>query len=386
MDKIKSNVLQVINLFWSARIFIGGQFSYLANEGFNMHLICSPAEGLDEFAKEHNIGYEAIELDRQISIFNDLKALIKICKYIRRNRIKIIIGHQAKARLLTVIAGKIMRVPKIIIFAHGVLFETSTGIKRSALIAESKFESLLANKVVCVSKSVADARIQFGIDKSIKQIILGEGTCGGIDTKKFNPDRFNSTNKLNLRDKLGISKNELVIGFVGRFVKDKGIPELIEAFKLIKTKYPDKEIKLMLVGEPEKRDSISRDLYSYITQNENIIVTGFVKENIEEYYSIMDIFILPSYREGFPTSVLEASAMKLPIITTRSTGCINSIIEDVTGIFVKISPIEICLGIEKLFSQELRIKMGINGRNWVVANYDHTIIWPIIGNMLKELE
>lgn len=380
-----SNILEVINLFLSAENFIGPQFRYLNERGANMHLICSPAERLDAFAKEQGIAYKSVALERQLSPFKDLKALIAICKYIRKNKINVIVGHQVKGRLLSVLAGKIMRVPKIIIFAHGALFETSRGLKRKLLLWESKFESFCADYVVCVSRSVSQVRLKEKIDVVDKQVILGKGTCGGIDTQdKFNPERVSDSDKKKLKQQLRISDSDIIIGFCGRLVKDKGVIELVEGFKLLKGKYPYLSFKLLVVGPLEKRDSIPLELVEYMKSSQDIVFTGFVDGNMELYYSIMSLLILPSYREGFPTAVLEASAMEKPILTSRKTGCIDSIIDGETGFYIDISPSGICCGIEKLLSAELRKEMGRNAREWVVENFDHRKVWPYIEKLLIE--
>jgi glycosyltransferase involved in cell wall biosynthesis len=381
----RRNVLIVINLFNSAKSFIGPQFSYLHEQGYKMHLICSPSEQLNEFADKHNIRFKTVELKRQISLWSDLKAFINICRYIKKNKIDTIIGHQAKGRLLSVIAGKIMRVPYIIIFAHGAIFETSKGIKQKMLIWESKFESMCANKVVCVSNYIAQLRQNKHIDKKEKQVILGKGTCGGIDTqRKFNPHLIDKNKLLNLKTKLGIKENDFVIGFSGRIVKDKGIIELIEAFKLLKEKYTNLHIKLVFIGVFEKRDSIPNEYISYIEANPDIIFTGFIEDNIELYYSILSLLILPSYREGFGMSLIEASAMEIPVLASSITGCAEALVNEKTGLYVEITPQSISEKINKLIiSDKLRTEMAKNGRKWVVKNFDHHKIWPYINVLLK---
>ncbi|MDL2224158.1 glycosyltransferase [Bacteroidales bacterium OttesenSCG-928-M06] len=378
------NVLEVINLFSSAKLFIGGRFSFLQEKGLNMHLICSPSPELNSFTEKLKIKSKAVCIERQISPIKDIVALIEICKYIRRNNINIIVGHQAKGVLLAVLAGKIMNVQKIIIFAHGILFETTSGIKRKIFIWESRLESICAHKIVCVSESVARVRRLEKIDKKEKQVILGKGTCGGIDTVyKFNPELINLEDQVSLKKKYKINDSDFVIGFSGRLVKDKGIIELIKAFKLIKKRRPDENIKLMIIGGQEKRDSIPQELIDYFNEASDIICTGHIDGNVELYYSLFTILVLPSYREGFPTIVLEASSMKIPVLTTKKTGCIDSIIENETGFYVDITPESIADGIEKLFDSELRRKMGEKGRSHVVENYDHSKVWPYVEILYK---
>ncbi|MDB3999940.1 glycosyltransferase [Schleiferiaceae bacterium] len=380
------NILQVTNLFRSAKLFIGGQFFYLKEHGANMHLVCSDDKGLEKFALEQKIkSYKAVEIKRQISILSDIVALVKICLFIKRNDINVIVGHQAKGRLLTVLAGKIMRIPKIIIFAHGAIYETATGFKRWILILESKFESLCSTKVVCVSNYVANLRLGEGIDYKRKQIILGKGTCGGIDTQgKFNPDLIRKTERATLMRSLQINNNEFVIGFCGRIVRDKGIIELIDAFDLLKKKYPKADIKVLIVGDFEARDSLPIRYIHRILSDSNIIFTGWITYHIELYYSLMSVYVLPSYREGFGMSLIEASSMQIPVIANRNTGCNEALIDCHTGYHVDVTQESICENLEKLLNEQLRIEMGKNGRRWVAENFDHSVIWPEVVKLLQD--
>lgn len=127
---------------------------------------------------------------------------------------------------------------------------------------------------------------------------------------------------MNLRSELGIKVSDFVIGFSGRLVKDKGNYRISIGFQQLQKSNSD--IILLLVGMFEERDTLPDEIVEVIKENTNIINTGYVENaTIEFYYALMDIFVLPSYREGFPTSVLEALAMELPVITTRVTGCVD---------------------------------------------------------------
>ena len=127
-------VLEIINLASSARNFIGGQFLYLHEHGYDMHLICSPDDKMEEFARINKVKYVPIKIPRTIKPWTDIKAFIAICQYIHKHRIDTVIPHQAKARLLGTIAAWIWRVPNRIIFAHGAIFETMNCFKRSIVI------------------------------------------------------------------------------------------------------------------------------------------------------------------------------------------------------------------------------------------------------------
>lgn len=380
------NVLEIINLFGSATNFIGGQFSYLQEHGYNMHLICSPDQGLETFAKEQGIKSKGIALNRQISVLQDLKAYIGVCRYIKQNNIDTIIAHQAKARLIAMLAGFTMRVPNRIIFAHGVLYETMHGMKRKIFICVDKIVAALAHKVICVSPSVMKVRLQDHINKPEKQCLLNKGTCGGIDTKvMFNPSTYDEQEVKAMKRKLGLLNVDFVLGFCGRIVRDKGIIELLEGFKQLKSAYPDKNIKLLFIGEKEIRDAVPKSTIDIIDNDSDIVYTGRVdRSQMPKYYLMMDVFILPSYREGYPTVILEAMSMGVPCIVSRSTGCIDSIVEDYNGIYTDITPESIKNQIIKLFDVEIRNKLAANTRSYVVDNYDHSKVWPAVIDVIEK--
>ena len=134
------------------------------------------------------------------------------------------------------------------------------------------------------------------------------------------------------------------------------------------------------MGMLEERDALPETIVEDIRKNPTIITTGYVQNSIiENYYALMDVFVLPSYREGFPTSVLEASSMGIPVITTKATGCIDSIIEEETGVFVSHDAGCLATAVEALYSDKyLRLQYGRNGRKFVEDNFEQHIIWKEI--------
>lgn len=380
-------VLVVINLFSSAENFVGGQFGYLRENGYEMHLICSPDEGLDAFALQQGIRYRAIPLNRQLTPWQDLKSLILICRYIRRYKIDTVIGHQVKGRLLATLASFITRVPHVVIFAHGAIFETAMGLKKHLLIAESRLESALSDKVVCVSGYIRDIRKSLKIDRPDKQFILGAGTCGGIDTsRQFNPDCIGIDTISRQKSKYGIKPDDFVIGFVGRLVRDKGVIELIDAFKILKDRFPDRSLKLMVVGSPEKRDGLPQPTLDFLRLADDVVYTGHVPhEDMGLQYLCMDCLILPSYREGFGFCNIEAQAMGVPVLTTRITGCRDSIIDNSTGLYIDLAPEDIAKKTELLFNESFRTELGRRGKQWVRKNFDHTKVWPYVKELLDNM-
>lgn len=383
----RKRVLVVINLFSSAANFVGGQFKYLSDQGYDMHLICSPDDRLHDFARAQGISYQPFPLNRQLTPVQDAKTLFHICRYIRRHKIDVIIGHQVKGRLLATLAGFLMRVPHVIIFAHGAIFETAKGLKRRLLLAESKLESLLSDKVVCVSTYIRDLRLKCHIDRPSQQLILGAGTCGGIDTvTRFNADLITDEECKQQKELYGITPEDFVVGFVGRLVKDKGIIELVEGFQKLKKLHPHLSFKLMIVGTPEKRDGLPAEVLEILQNSPDIIYTGQIPlDKMPLQYMCMKCLVLPSHREGFGFCNIEAQAMSIPVLTSEITGCRDSIINGKTGLYIDLSPEDIARKISVLTDESVRKAMGKEGIIWVRNNFDHTKVWPYVKSMLDSL-
>ena len=372
------NILHVVNISFAIPYFLGNQISYFKNKGYNLHIICSPSQELVYYSIKLGFKYKGVCILRKISFFSDLKAILSTSKYIRENNINIVVGHTPKGALIAMVAAFLMKVPKRIYFRHGLVYETATGIKRLVLKEVDRITSLLSTKIVCVSPSIYKKSIEDRLNPEDKQFILSKGTCNGIDIERFSKENINVDQVLALRKKLHIKDDYFVIGFTGRLVKDKGIIELVEAFEKVYAR--NQNVLLLLVGMFEERDALPNNIIEKIKSHPSIINTGYVdNEVIENYYALMDIFVLPSYREGFPTSVLEASAMGLPVITTRATGCIDSIIENKTGLFVNHSTQEMADAISTfLLDNNKKKSFGQQGKLFVQHNFNQEKIWKDI--------
>lgn len=373
-----ANILHVVNISFVIPYFLGKQLLYFKQKGNLEHIACTYSEELLELSKEY--GFECLPVDvlRKIAVLKDIKAIWKIASYIRKKHIDIVTGHTPKGALIAMIAAYFMCVPIRIYFRHGLVYETSKGIKRALLMNMDRLAALLATKIVCVSPSVYKRSLEDCLNPESKQTLLSKGTCNGIDIDRFSMQSIKEERLLKLKKTLGIKSTSFVVGFTGRLVRDKGIIELVQAFQIFEQKHAN--VVLLLVGMLEERDALPKEIVKVIKETPGIITTGYVSNStIEYYYALMDVFVLPSYREGFPTSVLEASAMNLPIVTTRVTGCIDSIIENFTGKFVD-NTVESILGILDIFyaNKEMCIEYGQNGRAFVVDNFSQYLIWEEI--------
>lgn len=381
-------VLEIMPLGTSAIAFIGDQLSYLREKGgYGMHLISTPMSGVAEFAEGEGASYFPLEIPRAIKPVQDLKNLWTIYRYIRKHKIDVVIGHQSKGVLYGMIAGWLAGARYRIVLAHGVLEDTMTGLKQKIFATENRICSMCATHVLCVSPSVMKSRVNLGIDKPRKQHILGKGTANGVQAlTKFNPQNVPASVTEEIRSKYRLTTDDFVVGFCGRLVHDKGIEELTDAIRLLHERYPDKSVKLFVIGDPEKRDAIPEATIRFLKESQHVIFTGKVDySEIQNYYTVMDVFVLPSYREGFPTVVLEASAMELPMVVSRATGCIDSIVENETGIYCDITPESIADAIASFFDREKARRFGKAARAFVVENFEHSIVREHMLNFLNKI-
>lgn len=381
-------VLEIMPLAHSAMEFIGDQLSYFKEQGrYEMHLISTPADGIYEFAEREGTAYYPLVIPRTIEPLQDIKNMWRIFRYVRKHKIDVVIGHQSKGILYGMLPSKLGGAKYRVVLAHGVLEDTMTGLKQKIFATENKIMSSFATHVLCVSPSVMRRRVELGIDKPERQRILGKGTCNGVDAlNKFNPQKVPASITDSIRDKYGLKKDDFVVGFCGRLVRDKGVTELAGALKLLKERYPELPVKLFVIGNLEKRDALPDETVNFLKESKDVIFTGRVDySEIQNYYTVMDAFVLPSYREGFPTVVLEASAMALPLIVSRSTGCIDSIIENQTGVYCDITPESIAEAVMTFADKEKANRFGQAGRQFVLENFEHTKVKALMLDLLNDI-
>lgn len=380
---MSKKVLHVINISFVTSYFFGNQFKYLkAKTGNTYYVACSPSvEHLQLASKYDYVPFE-VSITRSINPLIDIKSVFKLIKFIKQNNIDVVVGHTPKGGMIAMLAAFFTGVEQRVYFRHGIVYETSKGFKKFLLKSIERISGGLAQKVVCVSKSVMLVSKEDGLNNYDKNLMLGLGTCNGVDTKyKFNPSLILPQDLEDIKNKLGLDKASFVLGYVGRLVNDKGIPELIDAWKKVIVSNP--EAKLLLVGPLESRDGVSLEIQRYIETESSIIHTGFVP-NAALYMKCMDVLILPTYREGFPTVILEASSLEIPILITKATGCEEAILPNKTGRFITHSTFDIEENIQfYIQNPEVRKQHGLNGREFVTSSFDQEIVWNFIHQKLN---
>ena len=313
--------------------FFSGQASGLREAGYDVTIVSSPGDELNAVAAREGVSAAAIPMQREISPIADCVSLLRLVRMLLRVRPTISDFGTPKAGLLGSIAAWIARVPCRIYTVRGLRLETVHGLKRALLFSSEWIACRCATRVRCVSPSLRDQIVALGIAPPDKTVVLGSGTCSGIDVSRFLPDAKTPAKTEQLRQALGILAGAPVVGFVGRFTRDKGIGELVDAFDALKQNVPG--VSLLLVGDFEAGDPVPRSVRDRIEQDPSIVRAGFVGDTAP-YYHLMDVLALPTYREGFPGVPLEAAAAGKPVVTTNATGARDAVVDRLTGVVVPV--------------------------------------------------
>jgi glycosyltransferase involved in cell wall biosynthesis len=363
--------------------FYRGLISHLHEAGFEPVLLSSPGPALQSASEQEGVASIAVPMEREIAPLKDLISLWKLYRTIRRIRPDIVDASTPKAGLLIAGAAWLARVPCRVYSLHGLRIETATGLKRAVLRWTERIAVACSHRVFCLSPSLRDRAIALNLVPSEKAVLLKNGGFG-VDLKQFYPSAASSFESASLRHRLGIPTGVPVVGFVGRFVKDKGVQQLLEAFDQLRQTYP--ELHLLMVGDFEDGDPVSPDVREYIENTAAIIRPGFVFDTAP-YFRLMDVCVLPTHREGFGQVSAEAQASGIPAVTTTATGAVDSVIDGITGIIVPVGDSNALSGaIGKLLGDPvLRTAMGRAGREWMERDFRPQAIWDHRVQLYRDL-
>lgn len=352
--------------------FFTGQLRYMEQQGFHVHLLASPGEVP---ATIEPVPIHAIEMPRRITPLADLVAIYKIWRLLRELRPQIVHAHTPKGGLLGTIAAWLAGVPVRIYQIHGLPLMTATGLKHQLLRWSETVASLLANRVLCVSHSIQAVSIALKLCPSQKSKVLWNGSVNGIDAiEKFNPARIPASKRQAIQQQFAIPDDAFVLGYAGRIVNDKGITELVLAWQRLRERF--EHLHLLMVGAFEPQDAIAPEIEAILRQDPRIHLAGETWE-IAPFYAVMNLLVLPSYREGLGTVLLEAAAMELPTVASRIAGCIDAIQDGITGTCVERgSVVELIRAISAyIVNPALCREHGQAGRNRILDQFDQATLW-----------
>jgi glycosyltransferase involved in cell wall biosynthesis len=356
-----------------------GRLRALGEAGFRVTLVSSPGELLERTASAQGARAIAVPIRREIAPVWDLVSLVRLWRLLVHLRPDLTEFSSPKAGLLGTFAALLAGVPARVYMVRGFKLETSTGMKRRILLAAERAAAACAQVVLCNSESVRAEALALRIAPAQKLKLLGNGSSNGVNVERFSPGPSC------VRERLGIGSEVPVIGFVGRLTRDKGLPELIEAFENILIE--ERAARLLLVGWFDAaEDALGPALQERIERHPQIHCTGFV-DDTAPYYRAMDLLVLPTWREGFPNVVLEAAATGIPAVTTESTGSRDSVIPEVTGLLIPPGyPDAIVEAVMKLLRDPARRRrMGEAARVWVTEHFSDTRVLGLTAEFYKSL-
>jgi glycosyltransferase involved in cell wall biosynthesis len=357
-----------------------GQLGFL-QQSLDVIMVAKDTGNLVSLAKQEGVEYRDIDIHREISIFADLKSLYRLIALFRKEKPDIVHANTPKGALLGLLAAWFCRVPYRIYNVNGLRFETATGNLRRILVYMERIACACANKVIPQSNGVAEIlRKEKITSKPLKVILNGSGN--GVDIDFFDPTNEDVLSKGKaIRGEF----NGVSFVFVGRLVGDKGVNELVAAFDKLSKAYDN--VRLYLVGRKEAElDPLQSESEEIIKHNEKIVAVGDVLD-VRPFLSASNVFVLPSYREGFPNVVLEAAAMGLPCIVTDVNGAKDAIQNGVNGYIIpKRDSDALYFAMKKLCVDiSLRYQMAKTTRSFIASHFNRPDVWNATLDMYQDL-
>lgn len=376
---MKKKVLRIATVPISLNLLLQGQLRML-NEDYEMVAVSSPGKDLEEVGAREGVRTVGIRMERRISPIQDLKSLFALIKLIRKEKPWMVHTMTPKAGLLGMLAARICGVPVRFHLFTGLVFPTSTGLKRRLLMATDKLTCACATFINPEGEGVKRDLERFGITHKELHIV-GNGNINGIDMTYFDRTEEVMKKAESIRE-----KDCITFCFVGRIVGDKGMNELAEAFARLEKEFPS--CRLLLVGDfEEKLDPVSSETKQMFLENSRVTFAGW-QDDIRPYLAASDVFVFPSYREGFPNVVLQAGAMGLASIVTNINGCSEIIRDGVNGVIIPPRNESALLeAMRRMVTDEAaRQKMAANARELIGSRYDRAFLWQELKKTYKSLE
>lgn len=348
---------------------------------YEIHFVCNHDPDFAALLPDY-IHYHPIAMERGISL-SGFKAVREMYRLFKKEKFDLVQYSTPNAACYASIAARRAGIKARLYCQWGIAYVGFTGLKRRVFKC--------VEKMVCRNSTMIEpdsfGNLRFSHEEKLytpdKSRVIWNGSASGVNLSRFDVTQKDVWAK-EIRDKYGIPQNARVFVFIGRITRDKGINELFEASQKIFEKYDD--AYLLMVGSVEKSESLRPSLYEWSQKAPRVLYTGYTNQ-VEKYMAASDVYVLPSYREGFGAAVVEAEAMGLPVIVTDIPGPTDAMKKDVTGLVVKKGDAwELYSAMETLYeSKELRDEMGRNALEFATTSFEQKALFEKICRDRKSL-
>lgn len=358
----KNKICFVVSTLATIRAFMDNHIHVLS-ESFDVYIVANLTQKDGEYLQSLPIkGYKHIEINRNIHLIKDLRAVIDLIRYFQKEKFYAIHSITPKAGLVNALAGKLAGIKNRIHIYTGQVWASREGMMRKLLKSLDQIIARLNTHSLVDGNSQREFLMKEKVLAESNSLVLAKGSIAGVDTVKFSPD---ITSRTEIRNSLGIKSDQVVLVFMGRMCKDKGIDELLEAFSMLQKEHSN--AYLLLVGSDEEnyKEKIKKN-YANLVDKVNFCFYGLTPTPAR-VLNAGDVFCLPSYREGFGMSVIEASSTGLAAIVSDAYGLRDSVVPEITGLVCKVQDVG-SLHRKMLFLMEhpdyLQL-LGKNGREYI---------------------
>lgn len=355
----------------------------LVQDGWEVHLVASPGPRLLSYGAVHGVDVHPLPMAREPSLVSDLTALLRWIRLLHSIRPQVLTVGTPKASLLGMLAAAAMRVPVRQYLVRGLRLETASGARRFLLQSAEMATILASNDVVAISGSLRAKLNSLWLLSKRPIAVVGEGSSNGIDLQQFNPELYSKNAQKSLKQEMGLKCGVPVIGYVGRLAADKGVGEMLECLHILRERGIDAQA--LLVGptdEPEIQEKMSLAI-----QAGHKVVSAGTQLDVAKYYAVMDVFCMPSRREGFGNAALEASAMCVPVVATEATGLKDAVKDGLTGLLSPVGDVPaLADNVSKVLADpEMRRRLGTAGRARIQKDFDRSVVQRRYADRLEDL-
>lgn len=374
MVVIMKKICFITTISKTLKSFLVETAKYLHENGdYDITFICDNDAAFTKCIPSY-IHYIPIKMKRGISI-SGINSIYELYRIFKKEKFDIVQYSTPNAAFYASISAKMANISVRLYCQWGIRYTGLKGINRKIFKMIEKKICSLSTHIESESFNIYGFSINEGLYSSNKGKVIWNGSACGVNLDKYDYLHRIEWRK-EVRNKYGIKDSTILLGYTGRITKDKGINELLAACKEI---FLRSDCKLMLVGSVDDENSINKELYCWSLEEPKVIYCGWINET-EKYFSALDIFVSPSYREGFGLVVIEAESMGIPAVVSDVPGQIDAIIEGKTGISVQVKNWKALEnGIQSLIDdKELREKMGEGAHQFVKDNYEQKNLFKYI--------